>query len=158
LSVKRTRLALCMVVIGLFSSTVSIAGATETKPEWAIKKGSEAAKALKAGESESIDEVIETDTNWVFKQTVSPGIAIECIEARFAGEALITGPRGNRLGPVLFETCHVTAPAGDTTCEVESTGFPNEEVRTQALGFEAEVALEGSTGSPLIKWVPVSTR
>ena len=128
---------------------------------WVVKKGTET-KSLKAGESEALAETITTKVKWVLKQTAGAGITVECTSVKFSsgfGESSITGPRGIKFGPVLFEGCKVTAPAGDTTCEVESTGFPNGQIRTQALGFIAEEALEGSSAiSPHVKIPPESTR
>jgi hypothetical protein len=136
------------------------ADATETKPEWVILRGAEK-HVLKAGESEGLSAAITTNVKWVFKQESGTGITVECSGLKFSsefGEALITGPRGMKSGPLLFEGCKVAAPAGDVKCEVSSTGFANGQIRTQALGFEAEEALEGSTNTPHLKMAPVSTR
>lgn len=99
--------------------------------------------------------------HWVLKQVSGAEITVECSGVKFSsgfGESLITGPRGIKFGPLLFEGCKVGAPAGDVKCEVDSTGFPNGQIRTQALGFEAEEALEGSTSTPHLRMPPVSTR
>lgn len=135
------------------------AGATESKPEWQVTKGGEK-KLLKAGESEGLAQSITTIKNWVMKQTEGAGITVECSSVKFslAESSFITGPRGLTAGAVLFEGCKVPAPAGDTSCEVFSTGFPNGQIRTQSLGFSAEEALEGSTKTPRVRWRPESTR
>lgn len=134
------------------------AGATESKPEWQVTKGAEK-KLLKAGESEALSQGITTIKNWVLKQTEGTGITVECtgIKFSFAESNFITGPRGFKAGAILLEGCKVTAPAGDTKCEVFSPGFPNGQIRTQALGFSAEEALEGSTKTPRVRWRPEST-
>ena len=142
------------------SASVGIvdASATETKPEWAIKKGAEPKKTLKAGESEGLSEAIATKANWVMKQMTGLGITVECTKVKFASESFITGPKGIKFGPILFEGCKVTAPSEDVKCEVDSSGFPNGQIRTQALGFEAEEGLEGSLNTPHLRMPPVSTR
>lgn len=156
---RRGILLVLVAVACTLAASVGIvdASATETKPEWATKKGAEAKKTLKAGESEALSETITTNKNWVMKQIAGTGITVECTKVKFAGESFITGPRGIKFGPILFEGCKVTAPAGDTACEVDSTGFPNGQIRTQALGFEAEEGLEGSTKTPHLRMPPVST-
>jgi hypothetical protein len=134
------------------------ASATESKPEWQVTKSGKK-EILKAGESEALSQTITTIKNWAFKQTEGAGITVECTSLKFnsAENNLITGPRGLKTGAVLFEGCKVTAPAGDTKCEVFSTGFPNGQIRTQSLGFSAEEALEGSTKTPRVRWRPEST-
>jgi hypothetical protein len=136
------------------------AGATEARPEWVRKVGAEE-KLLKSGESEALSQSITTIKNWMFKQSTGAGIAVECNSTKFSSgfkESLLTGPRGINFGPLLFEGCKVTAPAGDTSCEVRSSGFPNGQLRTQALGFLAEEGLEGSTKKPRVRIRPESTR
>lgn len=145
----------CMMIS---ASGMATASASETKPEWAIKKGAEEKKLLKAGESEVLSEAITTKTNWVIKQIAGLGITIECNKVSFVGESRITGPKGISFRPLLFTGCKATAPSGDKECEVESSGFANGEIRTQALGFEAEEALEGSTNTPHLRMAPVSSR
>lgn len=125
------------------------------------QKGLEEKKLLKAGEAEALSEAITTNTNWVIKEIEGLGITVECTTLAFApgfGESKITGPRGIKFGPLRFEGCKATAPSGDIKCEVESTGSPNGTIRTQALGFEAEEALEGSTNTPHLRMAPVSSR
>lgn len=138
---------------------VTGAGATESKPEWQVTKGAEK-KVLKAGESEALSQTVTTVKNWVLKQTEGAGITVECTSVKFssAETSFITGPRGFKSGALLFEGCKATAPAGDTSCEVLSTGFPNGQIRTQLLGFSAEEALEGSTKTPRVRWRPESTK
>lgn len=135
------------------------AGATESKPEWQVTKGG-VKETLKAGESETLSQAITTKKNWVFKQTEGAGITVECNGVKFNSSEgnRITGLRAFSAGAVLFEGCKVVAPAGDTTCEVLSTGFPNGQIRTQSLGFSAEEALTGSTKTPRVRWRPESTR
>jgi hypothetical protein len=150
---------LILVACALGATAVS-AGASETKPEWFIKKGAEE-RFLKAGEFEALSEAITTKVKWVIKQTAGAGITVECTSARLNqefGESLITGPKGIKFRPLSFEGCKVTAPAGDTTCEVESTGYPNGQIRTQLLGFKTEEALEGTTGTPKLRAVPEGSR
>jgi hypothetical protein len=148
------------MMLGLSSAMwTTSASATESKPEW-VRKISGEEKLLKAGESEAF-LIGKNWKPWVFKQTTGAGITVECNNGKFAsgfGESLITGPRGLQAGPILFETCKVTAPTGDVGCEVKSPGFPNGQIRTQALGFSAEEALEGSTTTPYVRWRPESTR
>lgn len=117
-------------------------------------------KILKAGESEALSQTITTIKNWIFKQTEGAGITVSCSGLKFnsAEGNLITGPRGYKSGALLFEGCKVTAPAGDTSCEVFSTGFPSGQIRTQSLGFAADEALEGSTKTPRVRWRPESTK
>lgn len=144
----------------LFAAVWSIgANATESKPEWQVTKGG-VKQTLAAGESENLNQTITTIKNWVFKQTQGAGITVECSGLKFSSSEgnRITGLRGFTAGAVLFEGCKVTAPAGDTSCEVLSTGFPNGQIRTQSLGFSAEEALTGSTKTPRIRWRPESTR
>lgn len=148
-------IALCIAAFSV------VASATESNPEWEVEKGG-VGVALKAGESEALSSTFPSKGSWVFKQTTGTGIAVSCAENKVSfasgfGESVIKGPRGLQLGPILFESCKVTAPAGDTTCEVFSSGFPNGQIRTQALGFSAEEALEGSTKTPFIRLRPVST-
>jgi len=135
------------------------AGATESKPEWQVTKGG-IKETLKAGESENLSQTITTIKNWVFKQTQGAGITVECSAIKFNSSEgnRITGLRAFTAGAVLFEGCKVVAPAGDTSCEVLSTGFPNGQIRTQSLGFSAEEALTGSTKTPRVRWRPESTR
>lgn len=137
-----------------------IAGASEENPGWLVKKGAES-KVLKAGESEALSTTITTKANWVIKQEAGLGLTIQCTSNKFpAGfsEARLVGPRGINLGPFLFEGCTATAPAGDVACEVSSTGFPKGQIRTQALGFENEESLEGSSKTPYVRIRPISTR
>ena len=137
-----------------------VAGASEARPEWLVKKGTES-KVLKAGESEALSATITTKANWVFKQVTGLGITVQCTADKFASgfaESRLLGPRGIDLGPMLFEGCTATAPAGDVACEVGSSGFPKGQIRTQALGFENEEALEGSTKTPYVRIRPESTR
>lgn len=127
---------------------------------WVVKKGTET-KHLKAGESELLSEAITTKTNWVLKETAGAGLTIECTSVKFSAgftESRIVGASGIEFGPLLFEGCKATAPAGDKTCEVESTGFPSGEIRTQALGFIAKEALEGPGNTPHVRIPPESTR
>jgi hypothetical protein len=156
---RKSFLPVVVAVVWALAPGIGIvdANASETKPEWAVKKGAEIIK-LKTGESEALSEAVTTKTNWLMKQTTGTGIAVECTKVKFAGESFITGPRGIKFGPLLFEGCKVTEPIGDKTCEVDSTGFPNGQIRTQALGFEAEEALEGSTNTPHLRIPPVSSR
>jgi len=144
-------------VLGALTWSLS-AGATESRPEWQVTKGG-IKQALKAGESEALSQSITTIKNWVFKQTEGLGIAVECTSLKFnsAFGNSITGPRGFKAGAILYEGCKVTAPAADTGCEASSTGFPKGQIRTQALGFFAEEALEGSTKVPRVRWRPEST-
>jgi hypothetical protein len=140
--------------LGATFASVS-ANATENKAEWAVNKGS-GLEALKTGESEALSEAIATNQNWVIKQTNS-GITIECTKISFVGtfgESKIVGRKETVFVPLLFSGCTVTAPAGDKECEVESTGFPNGEIRTQALGFNAVEGLEGPTSKPFVRFVP----
>lgn len=156
---QRLFLALILTCGLVFAVLNETAGATESKPEWLVKKGGEA-KVLKAGESEALSSTITSKGSWVFKQITGIGITVQCTSNKFAsgfGESRIVGPRGIDLGPFLFEGCTVTAPAGDVACEVKSPGFPNGQIRTQALGFENEEALEGSTKTPYVRIRPEST-
>lgn len=135
------------------------AGASESKPEWQVTKGGEK-QTLKAGEAETLSQTIATKKNWIFKQTEGTGITVECNSVKFNSAAgnTITGLRAFQAGAILFEGCKVVAPAGDTSCEVLSSGFPNGQIRTQSLGFSAEEALTGSTKTPRVRWRPESTR
>jgi hypothetical protein len=147
------------LVCALSALTLSIAAsATESRPEWQVTKGG-IKQALKAGESETLSQSITTIKNWVFKQTEGLGITVECSSLKFNSSLgnSITGPRGFKAGALLYEGCKVTAPATDTSCEASSTGFPKGQIRTQALGFFAEEALEGSTKTPRVRWRPEST-
>jgi hypothetical protein len=154
-------LSMLVVAASALSATawVTGAGATESKPEWQVTKGAEK-KVLKSGESEALSQAVTTIKNWVLKQTEGAGITVECTSLKFnsAETSFITGPRGFKSGALLFEGCKATAPAGDTSCEVLSTGFPNGQIRTQLLGFSAEEALEGSTKTPRVRWRPESTK
>lgn len=158
---KRTISVLVLAVSVLGAAIWSAsASATESKPEWVRKVGTEE-KILKSGESEALSSTITTIKNWVFKQVAGAGITVECNSVKFASgfsESVLTGPRGLKAGPLLFEGCKATAPLGDVGCEVKSSGFPNGQIRTQALGFSAEEALEGSTKTPYVRWRPESTR
>jgi hypothetical protein len=138
------------VVVGLAS-----ADATENKAEWAVNEGAGLVKLTKA---EGLSEAIATKTNWVIKQTTGTGITVECNKVSFVGESKISGKKEGEFRPLLFEGCKVTAPAGDKECEVESSGFPNGSIRTQALGFNAIESLEGPTKSPHVRFVPESSR
>jgi hypothetical protein len=116
---------------------------------------------LKAGESEALSSAITTKANWVFKQIAGTGITVQCTATKFSAEfaeSRILGPRGISFGPLLFEGCKATAPAGDTACEIASPGFPAGQIRTQALGFANEEAIEGSTKKPFLRIRPESTR
>lgn len=148
-----------VLVCALGVLTWSIAAsATESRPEWQVTKGG-VKQTLKAGESEALSQSITTVKNWIFKQTEGAGITVECNSLKF-NSALgnsITGLRGFKAGAILYQGCKVTAPAGDTSCETRSPGFPNGQIRTQALGFFAEEALEGSTKTPRVRWRPEST-
>jgi hypothetical protein len=158
---KMRRLFAAMALACALGATLWSVGAmaTESKPEWQVTKGGEA-KVLKAGESEALSQTITTIKNWTIKQTEGAGITVVCSSAKFssAETSFITGPRGYKSGALLFEGCKVTAPVGDTKCEVFSTGFPNGQIRTQLLGFSADEALEGSTKTPRIRWRPESTK
>src|ERR1700749_381736 len=82
------------------------AGATESKPEWAIKKGGEAKKVLKAEEVELLPSTISTKKRWVIKQIEGIGIAVECGKVSFeggAGASEIFGPKGIATSPLHFE-------------------------------------------------------
>lgn len=146
-----------MSALGALTWSVG-ASATESRPEWQVTKGG-VKQTLKAGESEALSQSIATIKNWVFKQTEGTGITVECSALKFnsASGNSITGLRSFKAGAILYEGCKVTAPAGDTSCEASSTGFPKGQIRTQALGFLAEEALEGSTKSPRVRWRPEST-
>lgn len=154
---------LCLTAVCLCAVTAAIssagAGATESKPEWQVTKGG-VKQTLAAGESETLNQSITTKKNWLFKQTEGTGIGVECNALKFnAAEGnRITGLRTFVAGAVLFEGCKVVSPAADTSCEVASSGFPNGQIRTQALGFSAEEALTGSTKTPRVRWRPESTR
>lgn len=157
---QHTRMFCALVLVCALATLVwSItAGATESRPEWQVTKGG-VKQTLKAGESEALSQTITTVKNWVFKQTEGTGITVECNSLKFNSAAgnSITGLRGFKAGAILYQGCKVTAPAGDTSCEVFSPGFPNGQIRTQALGFFAEEALEGSTKTPRVRWRPEST-
>ena len=142
--------------LGATFASVS-ANATENKAEWAVNKGS-GLEALKAGESEALSEAITTNTNWVIKETTGTGITVECTKVSFVGESKIVGRKETVFAPLLFEGCKVTAPAGDKECEVESSGFPNGEIRTQALGFNSVEGIEGPTSLPFVRFLPESSR
>jgi hypothetical protein len=146
----------CVLLAAVWSVS---AGATESKPEWQVTK-SGVKGTLKAGETESLSQGITTIKNWIFKQTQGAGITVECNSLKFNSSLgnYITGLRGFTAGAVLFAGCKVVAPAGDTSCEVFSSGFPNGQIRTQSLGFSAEEALTGSTKTPRVRWRPESTR
>ncbi|HVY79331.1 MAG TPA: hypothetical protein VG898_12580 [Solirubrobacterales bacterium] len=150
-------LAVLMCALGALTWSIA-ASATESRPEWQVTKGG-VKQTLKAGESEALSQSITTIKNWVFKQTEGTGITVECNSLKFnsASGNSITGLRAFKAGAILFTGCKVTAPAGDTSCETSSTGFPNGQIRTQALGFFAEEALEGSTKAPKVRWRPEST-
>jgi len=138
------------VLLGLAS-----ASATENKAEWAVNEGAGLVKLTKA---EGLSEAITTKTNWVVKQTAGAGIAVECNKVSFVGESTIYGKKEAAFRPLLFEGCKVTAPTTDKECEVQSSGFPNGSIRTQALGFNAVESLEGPTKSPHVRFVPESSR
>jgi hypothetical protein len=138
------------MVVGLAS-----ANATANKAEWAVNEGAGLVKLTKA---EGLSEAIATKTNWVIKQTTGTGITVECNKVSFVGESKISGKKEAEFVPLLFEGCKVTAPAGDKECEVQSAGFANGSIRTQALGFNAIESLEGSTKSPHVRFVPESSR
>lgn len=145
---------LALIICALSAS----ASATENKAEWAVNKGA-GLEALKVGEAEALSETITTRTNWIIKQTAGAGITIECNKVSFVGsfgESRIIGRKETVFVPLLFEGCKATAPAGDKECEVESTGFPNGQIRTQALGFNAVEGLEGATSEPFVRFVPES--
>jgi hypothetical protein len=145
--------------LGATFASVS-ASATENKAEWAVNKGS-GLEALKAGEAEALSETITTNKNWVIKQTAGAGITVECTKISFVGtfgESNIVGRKETVFVPLLFTGCKVTAPAGDKECEVESSGFPNGEIRTEAFGFMAAEGLEGPTSKPYVRFVPESSR
>ncbi len=146
----------CCALVAVWSVA---AEASESRPQWQVTKGGEK-KLLGAGESETLSQGISTVKNWVFQQTEGAGIKVQCTALKFsaAESSRITGPRGFESGSILFEGCKVAAPAGDTGCEVKSSGFPNGQIRSQALGFFAEEALEGSTTTPRVRWRPESTR
>jgi len=151
--------SLLLSVCALGALTWSIAAsATENRPEWQVTK-SGVKTTLKAGESETLSQTITTVKNWVFKQTEGTGITVECNSLKFNSSVgnSITGPRGFKAGAILYQGCKTTAPAGDTTCETSSTGFPSGQIRTQSLGFFAEEALEGSTKTPRVRWRPESS-
>jgi hypothetical protein len=151
----RIRILLIAITVFVLAAWSGTAGATESRPEWEIQKGSEK-HVLKSGESELLSEAV-SNKGIVFKQTTGTGLTTSCTKAQFTGESRITGPRANSFSAFFFEGCSVTAPAGDTTCEVASTGFPNGQIRTQSLGFFAEEALEGTTAKPYLKLRPEST-
>jgi hypothetical protein len=141
--------------LGAAFASVS-ASATENKAEWAVNKGS-GLEALKAGEAEALSETITTNKNWIFKQTTGAGITVECTKISLVGafgESKIVGRKETVFAPLLFTGCKVTAPSTDKECEVESSGFPNGEIRTQALGFHSVEGLEGSTNKPYVRFVP----
>ena len=145
----------CMLVGAIGSAG---ANATENKSEWAVNKGGGKLEALKAGEAEALSETITTTKNWAIKQTTGSTIAVECTKASFVGESKIVGLREIKFVPLLFTGCKVTAPAADKECEVQSSGFPNGEIRTQALGFSAVEGLEGPTSNPHLRMLPESSR
>jgi hypothetical protein len=131
------------------------ASATENKAEWAVNEGAGLVKLTKA---EGLSATITTKTNWIIKQTTGTGITVECNKVSFVGESKIAGKKEAEFVPLLFEGCKVTAPASDKECEVQSSGFPNGSVRTQALGFNAIESLEGPTKSPHVRFLPESSR
>lgn len=151
-----TAILTCALVAAVWSIGAS---ATESKPEWQVTKGG-VKKTLGAGESETLSQAITTKKNWVFKQTEGAGITVECNSLKFNSSEgnRITGLRAFTAGAILFEGCKVTAPVADVSCEVASSGYPNGQIRTQALGFSAEEALTGSTKTPRVRWRPESTR
>lgn len=151
-SILSVLVAITCVLVATFGSAG--ANATEAKSEWAINKGSGKLEALKAEEAEALSDAITTKTNWVIKQTAGTGITVECAKVSFFGESAIIGRKETTFAPLLFEGCKVTAPTGDKECEVESTGLPNGEIRTQVLGFNAAEGLEGPTSSPYVRFVP----
>jgi hypothetical protein len=156
-SILSMLVAIACVVGATFASAG--ANATENKAEWAVNKGGGILEALKTGEAEALSEAITTKTNWVIKQTTGAGITVECSSVSFfGGESKIIARKETTFEPLLFEGCVVTAPTGDTECEVESTGAANGEVRTELLGFNALEGLEGPTASPHVRFVPESSR
>jgi hypothetical protein len=157
---SRIKVLSALIVAGVVTASVGVvyASASEGRPEWATKKGAEEKKVLKAGEEVFLSGTITTNKPWVLKQTAGLGITIECSSNKFTAQSRIIGPRAIRFFSFTLEGCKVTAPAGDTTCEVESTGQANHKIVTQGEGFFAEEGLEGTTKAPFARLRPEGTR
>jgi hypothetical protein len=148
--VQMRRKAITVLMLLAASAIVASSGAsaTETNPEWFVRKETlSEKKTLKAAEIEAVSGNITSTENWILKQAGGKEITVECPALKIE-DPEIEGPKTFRSGSFVFTGCKVTAPASQKSCEVESTGQANGTIKTIAFGFSGTVG--GTTTAPKI--------